>query len=264
MTTTLGIDVSAWQDDNNTPQKINWPNARQAGALFAFIKVSESSFCDEDFASNWAAAKQAGLLRGAYHFYNYTQPPQPQVDCFINLLKDDWGELPPVLDLEDRSAWPWPGGAAVKNAIQIFLQKVEAASGRKPIFYTNPNMITNLIPPVPDWLKAYPLWIANYGVNTPLIGPWPTWNFWQFSDKGDGHAFGMESVNVDLDYFNGSEDDLRVFAHVQTKPAVHEPTLEEKVKLLWDAHPELHPAGALHSGAGSAARSAPASKARKK
>jgi hypothetical protein len=45
---------------------------------------------------------------------------------------------------------------------------------------------------------------------------------------------------------------------------VHELTLEDKVKLLWDAHPELHPAGALHSDAGSAAMAAPVRKARKK
>jgi lysozyme len=243
MAVTQGIDVSAWQDDNNTPQKINWTKARQAGAVFAFIKVSESNFCDEDFTTNWADAKKAGLLRGAYHFYNYTMPPQAQADCFINLLKDDWGELPPVLDLEDRSKWSWPGGAAVKSAIQVFLQKVEATCGRKPIFYTNPNMIYNLIPPIPDWLKAYPLWVANYGVSSPMIGPWPTWNFWQYTDKGDGRAFGMESTFVDMDYFNGSEDDLRAFANVQPKPPAGELTLEEKVKLLWDAHPELHPAG---------------------
>jgi lysozyme len=240
MATTQGIDVSFWQDNNGTPQKINWSKAHQAGAVFAFIKASESNFTDEDFGYNWIGAKQAGLLRGAYHFYNYTQPPEAQADYFINLLKNDWGELPPALDLEERSQWAWPGAAAVKTGVQTFLQRVEAACGRKPLFYTNPNMILYMIPPIPEWLKAYPLWIANYTSGSPLIAPWSTWTFWQYSQTGDGYAYGMESPNLDLDYFNGTEEELRKFANVVATPPL-ELTLEQKVALLWDAHPELHP-----------------------
>jgi GH25 family lysozyme M1 (1,4-beta-N-acetylmuramidase) len=37
---TPGIDVSRWQDDNNTPQQIDFRKAYAAGARFVFIKAS--------------------------------------------------------------------------------------------------------------------------------------------------------------------------------------------------------------------------------
>jgi len=69
MKRTIGIDISAWQDDNSTPQQIDWSKAKSAGAQFAFIKASQGTFTDQDFAYNWQAAKAAGVLRGAYRVH---------------------------------------------------------------------------------------------------------------------------------------------------------------------------------------------------
>ncbi|MFN8381390.1 MAG: hypothetical protein U0V02_05590 [Anaerolineales bacterium] len=54
--------------------------------------------------------------------------------------------------------------------------------------------------------NAISLWIANYGTNTPLVPkPWTAdeWTLWQFTDNGDGPLYGVESGNIDLNYFNG-------------------------------------------------------------
>ena len=58
----LGIDVSFWQDNNTTPQQVNWRKAKAAGAVFAFIKASQAAYTDEDFEYNWKEAKAAGIL----------------------------------------------------------------------------------------------------------------------------------------------------------------------------------------------------------
>jgi hypothetical protein len=56
----------------------------------------------------------------------------------------------------------------------------------------------------------YPLWIANYGVECPLIAdPWPRWDFWQYTSSGD--VAGV-SGNVDRNVFNGTYEDLLAFA----------------------------------------------------
>jgi len=235
MTRTPGIDVSAWQDDNSTPQQIDWRTAKAAGAQFAFIKASQGAFTDQDFAYNWRAAKAAGVLRGAYHFLDYRMSASKQAQYFIGLLAGDAGELPPAVDVETVSGWPLPPAADLIEMIRVFLTTVEAAVGIKPVFYSNPNVIANVLKPFPAWLTGYPLWIANYGVQTPLSRPWPTWTFWQWSNAGDGPGYGMESKAVDMDWYNGSLDDLRAWAG--GKPP--EPTLEEKVARLWAAHPEL-------------------------
>ena len=36
-----GIDISVWQDDNSTSQKMDFHKAKTAGARFVFIKISE-------------------------------------------------------------------------------------------------------------------------------------------------------------------------------------------------------------------------------
>ncbi len=52
--------------------------------------------------------------------------------------------------------------------------------------------------------------------------------------------FGMESKQVDMNWFNGTEVELRQWAGLQPPVPIPEPTLEEKVAKLWAAHPELH------------------------
>jgi GH25 family lysozyme M1 (1,4-beta-N-acetylmuramidase) len=73
---------------------------------------------------------------------------------------------------------------------------------------------------------------------TTAVAPWGKWTFWQYSSTGDGLAYGMESRGLDMDWFNGMEDELRVFANVGAPvPYV---TDAEKLKRLWEAHKELH------------------------
>ena len=78
MTKTLGIDVSRWQDNNSTAQKMDFAKAHAAGARFVFIKASQQLWTDEDIFYNWKSAKAAGLLRGAYHFLTWDKPGRDQ------------------------------------------------------------------------------------------------------------------------------------------------------------------------------------------
>lgn len=243
MTKTLGIDVSFWQDRNDTPQGVDWQKARSAGAVFAFIKASQDTWKDQDFDYNWSHAKAAGILRGAYHFYDYRRSPTTQAHYLANLLKDDPGELPPVLDLELYPAWGEAKRSNLLANVQAFLITMKQEGYDRVIFYSNPSMILYTLNPIPDWLTKYPLWIAHYGVSEPMakaVAPWGKWTFWQYTDKGDGLAFGMESKGLDMDWFNGSEAELRAFAGLQAAPTPLELTDAEKLDRLWEAHRELH------------------------
>jgi lysozyme len=124
------------------------------------------------------------------------------------------------------------------------MAELESLGGRKPIFYSNPSMIIYTLKPIPAWLADHPLWVANYGVSEPMLSAtshWPQgWTFWQYSSTGDGKAFGMESKGLDMNWFNGSETDLRAFAGQGIPPAPVDVSDAEKLKRLWEAHPELH------------------------
>ncbi len=238
----LGVDVSFWQDNNATPEQINFFKTRSAGANFVFVRCCQDIYPDPDFEYNWRQSKAAGLLRGAYHFLDYRVSAKRQVDFFIAQLRADPGELPPVLDIERHPQWALPPAANLHAMVKVFVTELENAFGRKPLIYTNPAMIQYSLNPVPAWMTEYPLWIAHYGVSEPgRFNPWRNWVFWQYTDKGDGLQFGMESLGLDMNLFNGSEQELRTWAGVGTPPPPDNLTLEQKVALLWAAHPELHP-----------------------
>ncbi len=159
-----GIDVSHWQDDKSTAQKIDFSKAVQKGAKFVFIKVSERGAIDKDFEYNWQAAKAAGLLRGGYHFLRWDLSGLLQARIFSELLAEDPGELPPVADFEA----PRLGSLYPSNALlEQFLVEVETKTGRKPILYTSPgywdihgrNKTTKLFDS--KW-AYYTLWVAHY------------------------------------------------------------------------------------------------------
>src|ERR1700743_4000530 len=101
-----GIDVSKYQD------AINWGSVKdmKVGDVqmsFAFIKATEG-LGNEDayFLRNWKRAKDAGLARGAYHYFLATKSGKAQAENFINSVELTPGDLPPVLDIEQRYGGP--------------------------------------------------------------------------------------------------------------------------------------------------------------
>lgn len=217
MAQTLGFDISFWQDNNSTPQMVDFEKAKTNGIRFAFIKASQSTWLDQDFVLNWASAKRSGLLRGAYHFYTWDKLPEEQALFFAGVLKNDPGELPPVLDFEYRPGAPDDRTRSAMYA-RMFLEVVkrELKMERLPILYTSPGYWREFGTPDSYW-REYPLWLAHYtNAPAPLIpAPWTSYSFWQFTSHGDGPRYGTESLNVDLNWFNGSEEDLYRFAGQQ-------------------------------------------------
>src|SRR5436305_12184198 len=57
--TVEGIDVSVYQG------VINWDKVKADGREFAIARISDGSFLDKDFATNWSGIKAASMIRGA-------------------------------------------------------------------------------------------------------------------------------------------------------------------------------------------------------
>jgi lysozyme len=205
-----GIDVSYHQIT------VDWQAVRSAGIAFAFVKATDgANIVDSGFNANWAGAKAAGLLRGAYHYYQPAQDPLAQAENLARAIGADLGELPPVLDLEEDA------GATSGLSVQVeaWLQEVERRLRRRPLIYTSQSKWLTLMRDAsgqfPAWAANYQLWVADYPFQkTPQSQPllpdgWSAWTFWQYS--GSGSVIGIP-VPVDLDEFNGSEADLRAWA----------------------------------------------------
>jgi lysozyme len=186
-----GIDVSHFQGT------VDWHQVAGTGVAFAFMKATQGiTTVDSMFNQNWNAVKSAGLLRGAYHFYQPGDDPVQQAEHFLTVVPHAQGDLPPVLDIETAgSSTP----AQIVQGITTWLDTVQQGTGRTPILYTGKSFWNTL---GTASFGGYPLWIAEYGVSTPVLpSGWSRWTFWQYSESG---TIAGVSGQVDLDLFQGS------------------------------------------------------------
>lgn len=194
-----GIDVSKYQET------IDWESVKnmrvedvQVG--FAFIKATEGN-ANEDrfFKRNWKRSKEAGITRGAYHFFIATKSGKTQAENFISTVELLPGDLPPVLDVEQTYGVK---GDKLRQRVKEWLETVENYYGVKPIIYTNVDFYKQVLK---DEFDHYPLWVAHYlQKEKPRI--YRDWHFWQHSEQG--HVNGI-LYKVDFNVFNGDSTDFR-------------------------------------------------------
>lgn len=188
-----GGDISHWQGTADLVK------ARDGGWKYVYMKASQATWRDSTYVTNNAKAREAGLLRGAYHFLQWNVDPERQAEWFWNVIQDDPGELPLVCDYE----WN-PGASTPTNSLEIlgkFMERLKAlAGGCKLGIYTSSGFWKEATGGNSDTYWAqYELWVAAYSSIAPkAFGPWATWFLWQYTGNGDGHAYGMESAGVDL------------------------------------------------------------------
>ena len=188
-----GIDVSHYQGE------IDWNMLKQTRSArfpvrFIFMKSTEGGdFADNTFQANFDSARAHGFIRGAYHFYNPKTDPVKQADFFINTVKLEKGDLPPVLDIEKKGK----DTKKLQNDLKIWLRKVEAHYGVKPIIYASYKFKTKYL--TDSVFNAYPYWIAHYYVDSVRYEG--NWKFWQHTDVGTLPGI---SEQVDLNIYNGS------------------------------------------------------------
>ena len=155
-----GIDVSHYQGN------IDWKMLTQTrqGKFpihFVFMKASEGGdYGDKAFITNFDSAKTHGFIRGAYHFYNPKTDPIRQADFFINSVKLDSGDLPPVLDIEKRGK----DENQLRRDLKLWLDKIEQHYKVKPILYTSYKFKTRYLND--SVFNSYPYWIAHYYVDS--------------------------------------------------------------------------------------------------
>jgi lysozyme len=215
----IGPDVSFYQDSPSTPQGIDFVRMNQA-ADFVIVRAGQNVWTDSDFKVNWQQSKQAGLPRGSYWFYDSRAAPNQQADLWVSLLGSDLGELPMFADLEETYNGPYAGWTHWKT----FLERIKSQVGNKEIgiytayYYWQSNAPNSSTQPAElEYFHRYPLWIANYGTSQPLVPkPWVAdeWLFWQYTDAGDGIYYGVESLEIDLNYFNGTAQEFANRFHV--------------------------------------------------
>ncbi len=189
-----GIDVSAYQG------RIDWPEVARNRVRFAFIKASEgATLRDSRFARNWREARAAGVLRGAYHYFQPNRDGQSQADLFARTVPLAPGDLPPVLDVEAAN---FHDVAVLRREVARWLRLIEAHYGVRPILYSNHSFYQRHLA---GHFDDYPLWLAHYEVERPTL-PRSKWIIWQHSDEA--YVPGIRGV-VDFNVFQGNFEALQ-------------------------------------------------------
>ncbi|WFE37255.1 GH25 family lysozyme [Micromonospora sp. WMMD998] len=202
--TIQGVDVAS-HDHNLGP--IDWPALAAQGYKFAYVKATEGeTYLNPYFAEDYAAAKAAGLLVGAYHF---TRPDGRNPIVEANFFADnarfakDAQTLVPMIDVE----WPyWDGAptcygltpAETSAWLRAFTDQLQARFGRPVMIYTNANY-WNPCTGNDASFGNHPLDIAGYTATRPALpAGWSTETIWQYA-PGDASKPASYSQNV----FNG-------------------------------------------------------------
>jgi lysozyme len=181
-----GIDVSHHQGP------IDWPKVAADDIAFVYLKATEGGdHRDRRFAEHWPAARAAGLVTGAYHFFTFCRPGAEQARNFLAVVPIERDALPPAVDLEfGGNCGRVLDGAEMRRELDAFLVPVEHAYGTPALLYVTPEFLAAYarhLPPRSLWRRSI--------LHLP-DGSAP-WRVWQYHNRGrvDG-ILGPVDVNV--------------------------------------------------------------------
>lgn len=214
-----GLDISKFQGE------IDFKKLKENNISFIFVKATEGEdFKDIMFDNNLKNGKEANILMGAYHFYRLCENGKKQAEFFIKNVKKDLIDLPPVIDLElFRNCRSKNGIDFEIKEFQDFFFSIKDNYKVKPIIYITIDTYS-------EFRKLFTILNNNdyylfvritdrdimsrdytniFGLNDEeeirkIFEK--GWTFWQALD-----TYKIEGIEgeVDLDYFNGSFEELK-------------------------------------------------------
>ncbi len=238
-----GIDIGS------TTKNVNWSLLKEKGIEFAVIKATQGDYrVNPNFPELAAAARQAGIATGLYHWCDPLRDGKAQGEYFLeNTIRTEYDFA--ALDFEQYWAdWnEWPGKikkllspAKISKAGSITAATILngsrsvshiAAGKMKMLVYTRASFIHDYALPAIGWLADYPLWIAHWAYPSgrvtltweellqkdapcqmePALPKGITrWTLHQWS--GDRFILpGMNGEKVDLNSYNGSLAEFRTW-----------------------------------------------------
>jgi GH25 family lysozyme M1 (1,4-beta-N-acetylmuramidase) len=172
-----GLDVSHW---NGYP---DFGMLRQQGMRFVISKATQgTSFVDHTYTRHTREARSAGLVAGAYHFFDYRKGGVAQARHFLDTLRRTTGLdnlLPLVVDVETLPSLGTPNKADARSRLHAMLDELYRQTGRYPMIYTSRYMWDKVVG-APTSFGQYPLWVACWKCDTVhLPNGWKDWLFWQ-------------------------------------------------------------------------------------
>lgn len=198
-----GYDISRWNAQTPLDRK------------FVIIKLTEGiGFKDPKADEHYNNAKNAGVLRGYYHFArpDLGNSANAEAEWFVSQLPaGELGQAILSLDYEEKALAYGPTWA------RLFLDRVYQLTGVKPVIYIQASVLKDY-KLVAD--GDYDLWVAKWSNNAPDPSPWSYYALWQYTDDDNGY---------DGDWFNGTTKAWYKYAEANV-PQAPKKSIEEVAK----------------------------------
>jgi lysozyme len=183
---------------------------------------------DSSYGTRQNAATRAGLLWGAYHFGDATDPIR-QAEHFLGAVASQsrGPALHPngillVLDFEKNGHYP--GGTMRVDQAVTFVERIRQRTGKYPGLYCNEYRLRQVLSNARvtaaqrTTLTNCWLWIANYHFEPRNTAPWSHWSLWQYTGDGvcdlprSAYPKGVANIrNAERNVFRGSPSMLEAF-----------------------------------------------------
>lgn len=202
-----GIDISSHQ--HGAQGSIDIQQTVSGGQSFAFIKATEGThYINPQFRSDTIKFIEEEVPVG---FYHYARPAASsgaeQARLFVRVTGIDNGvkAFPPVLDIETDGGL---SASELTKWVGEFVDEIKRLTDRETMIYTYPHFWKEKMGNTTEF-NHLPLWIASYAPSLKadvIPGGWESWDFWQYTDSGRVPGY---SGKVDVNVFNGTEDELQ-------------------------------------------------------
>lgn len=160
--------------------------AKASGLVGIIHKASQgSTMVDLAYAGRRKLAREAGLLWGAYHFFDFGNP-EHQADHFLSVAEPD-DETLVALDWENIGR-----GAPTSAQAMLFLEQIMTKLGRRAVIYSG-NVAKEQIHGADQFFGDHRLWLAQYGARWQVQASWTRPWLWQFSETGRFPGFPEKS-----------------------------------------------------------------------
>jgi lysozyme len=189
------IDISHYQG------RPNFSQVAASGVLAMIHKATEGTgYSDPDRATNCSNALKAGIAVCTYHFLKHGNA-DAQMDYYLSVIEPEDGERV-VVDYEDS--------ACTIGDLHEAVQRLLDYGHDLQITVYSGNLLKEQLGNSHDDFLAQntDLWLAQYTSGTPSWpkGTYPIYSLWQYSESGT--IPGISDAAVDLNEFNGSDENL--------------------------------------------------------
>lgn len=185
-----GIDLSHYQGD------VFWETIGDNSKMaYVYLKATEGGdHIDKMYQLNINLAHKYGLKVGSYHFFRPKTQLDKQLANFMEQCRPGDQDLLPMIDIETKGGL---NTEAFCDSLLKFLGMVETAYKQKPLLYTGTNFYNRYLA---GKINNYPLMIAQYTEQEPVLCDDRDITMWQYTGKG--HINGINGY-VDKSRFMG-------------------------------------------------------------